>query len=540
MNLNEEIGFVVGGSLTEGVEVRLNPNTDTENLRVGAFVRVQGNTSRFFGIITDIYLGMVDKFVAVNPPGSNNKFISDSMSGIATYGNIQIEPRLVLTESGFEPSRTIPTHFSSVFLASQEDVDIIFGKEDASHFHIGSPLDMETKLCLDIEKIVERSNGVFGKSGTGKTFLTRLLLIGILQSKKAVNLVFDMQSEYGWKGYSEARGGEVKGLKQLFSSQVEIFTIDKASSERRGEVKPDFVVEIGYDDIKPEDIQMLRETLNLSEVAADATHSLAYEFGTRDWLKEFLALQGKDSIMNLADKIGVNSSALASLHNRLLRLVRLPFVKENGGNNSVKEIIMRLRKGVNVVLEFGRYGNDFSAYILVANLLTRRIYGQYANAKEEAMGDRNKEPTPLVITIEEAHKFLSPSLAGHTIFGTIAREMRKYNVTLLVVDQRPSGIDEEIMSQIGTKFTCLLDNERDVDSVLTGASGSRKLKSILSKLDSKQQALCFGHALAMPVQVQTREYGSSESYKNLGSGIETEAKSLEENISDLFGDISDD
>ena len=540
MNLNEEIGFVVGGSLTEGVEVRLNPNTDTENLRVGAFVRVQGNTSRFFGIITDIYLGMADKFVAVNPPGSNNKFISDSMSGIATYGNIQIEPRLVLTESGFEPSRTIPAHFSSVFLASQEDVDIIFGKEDASHFHIGSPLDMETKLCLDIEKIVERSNGVFGKSGTGKTFLTRLLLIGILQNKKAVNLVFDMQSEYGWKGYSEARGGEVKGLKQLFSSQVEIFTIDKASSERRGEVKPDFVVEIGYDDIKPEDIQMLRETLNLSEVAADATHSLAYEFGTRDWLKEFLALRGKDSIMNLADKIGVNSSALASLHNRLLRLVRLPFVKENGGNNSVKEIIMRLRKGVNVVLEFGRYGNDFSAYILVANLLTRRIYGQYANAKEEAMGDRNKEPTPLVITIEEAHKFLSPSLAAHTIFGTIAREMRKYNVTLLVVDQRPSGIDEEIMSQIGTKFTCLLDNERDVDSVLTGASGSRKLKSILSKLDSKQQALCFGHALPMPVQVQTREYGSSESYKNLGSNIETDTKSLEENISDLFGDISDD
>ena len=539
MNSNEEIGVVVGGSLTEGVEVRLNPDTDTENLRVGAFVRVQGNSSRFFGIITDIYLGMVDRFLGVYPPGANNKFISDSMSGIATYGNIQIEPRLVLTESGFEPSRTIPAHFSNVFLASQEDVDIIFGKEDESHFYIGSPLDMETKLCLDIGKIVERSNGVFGKSGTGKTFLTRLLLIGILQSKKAVNLVFDMQSEYGWKGYSEAKGGEVKGLKQLFSSEVQIFSIDEESSKRR-KVNPDFMVEIGYDDIQPEDIQMLRETLNLSEVAADATHSLAYEFGYRNWLKEFLALRSKDSIMNLADKIGVNSSALASLHNRLLRLVRLPFVKENGGNNSVKEIIMRLQKDINVVLEFGRYGNDFSAYILVANLLTRRIYEQYASTKEKAMGDRDKEPKPLVITIEEAHKFLSPSLAGHTIFGTIAREMRKYNVTLLIVDQRPSGIDEEIMSQIGTKFTCLLDNERDVDSVLTGASGSRKLKSILSKLDSKQQALCFGHALPMPVQVQTREYGSSESYKNLSSNIETDVTGLEKNISDLFGDISND
>ena len=44
----------------------------------------------------------------------------------------------------------------------------------------------------------------------------------------------------------------------------------------------------------------------------------------------------------------------------------------------------------------------------------------------------------------------------------------------------------------------------------------------------------------MPVQVQTREYGSSESYKNLSSNIETDVSGLEKNISDLFGDISND
>ena len=82
---------------------------------------------------------------------------------------------------------------------------------------------------------------------------------------------------------------------------------------------------------------MLRETLNLSEVAADATHSLAYEFGIRNWLKEFLALRGKDSIMNLADKIGVNASALASLHNRLLRLVRFLSLKK-------MEVIIQLKR----------------------------------------------------------------------------------------------------------------------------------------------------------------------------------------------------
>jgi len=82
------------------------------------------------------------------------------------------------------------------------------------------------------------------------------------------------------------------------------------------------------------------------------------------------------------------------------------------------------------------------------------------------MAEDIAKPAPLVITIEEAHKFLNPEVSSQTIFGTIAREMRKYNVTLLVIDQRPSGIDDEVISQMGTKITCLLDNERDVDSVV--------------------------------------------------------------------------
>ena len=115
-------------------------------------------------------------------------------------------------------------------------------------------------------------------------------------------------------------------------------------------------------------------------------------------------------------------------------------------------ILEYLRQGVHVVLEFGRH-NSLDAYLLVANILTRRIHERYREQVDRAMGDPTKMPPQLVITIEEAHKFLSPSAAHHTSFGTIAREMRKFNVTLLVVDQRPSGIDAEVLSQIGTRFS---------------------------------------------------------------------------------------
>src|SRR6185437_11369576 len=90
------------------------------------------------------------------------------------------------------------------------------------------------------------------------------------------------------------------------------------------------------------------------------------------------------------------------------------------------------------------------------------------------------EPKKLMITIEEAHKFLNPQAARQTIFGTIAREMRKYYVSLLVVDQRPSGIDPEILSQIGTKIIAQLNDEKDIHAVLNGVHNSAHLRTILA------------------------------------------------------------
>ena len=126
--------------------------------------------------------------------------------------------------------------------------------------------------------------------------------------------------------------------------------------------------------------------------------------------------------------------------------------------------------------------------------------------KERAEGGGGEEPKPLVIAIEEAHKFLEPDVAEYTIFGTIARELRKYNVTLLIIDQRPSQISAEVMSQIGTRITCALSDEKDIAAVFTGISGSQQLRSVLAALDSKQQALIMGHAVPMPIVVQTTTY----------------------------------
>ena len=539
----QTLGMVVSGSLTEGMVVRLDADRSIEEIKVGTFVNIQGQHMRFFGVVTDAALASMDPAMPAQPPDVSDPFIAQVVSGTAAYGTITVEPMLTIGGidsiaglDGPQPARTVPPHFSRVGTATESDIRTVFGEEDDGHFWIGSPLDMETRLYLNIEEMVKRSNGVFGKSGTGKTFLTRLLLAGILQKDAASNLVFDMHNEYGWQGTSEGTTSTVKGLKQLFPSKVAVFSLDEQSSRTRG-INPDYVVRIGLEEIEPEDVQMLRESLNLSEVAADAAYSLQRKFGAKRWLKAFLEIPGGEEMRELAQDLNVNDRALSTLQNRLSRLMRLPFIDAERGHNSVNRILDYVQnQGMHVVLEFGRYGSNLAAYILVANLLTRRIYARYQQLTDEAAGgDGAQTPRPLVITIEEAHKFLNPGIADQTIFGTIAREMRKYNVTLLVVDQRPSGIDDEIMSQIGTKLTCLLDSDRDVDAVLSGVSGSRKLRSVLSRLESRQQALAFGHALPMPVVVQTREYGSAESYASFGWRDERELRAqAERDAADLF------
>ena len=533
----QKLGIVVSGSLNKGIEVKLDSSASVEDMAVGRYVTIEGNKRRFFGMITDVSLEVIDQKLTLTPPDVSDPFIAEVLAGTSTYGTLHVLPTLTISGDaasllqGPQPVKTVPSHFSTVNLASQRDVELVFGSEDEKKFYIGTPLDMETKICLDLTELVKRSNGIFGKSGTGKTFLTRLLLIGILQKGTAVNLVFDMHSEYGWESRSET-GRKVKALKQLFPAKVAVFTLDEEGSRRR-QVSTDFVVRIGYDEIEPEDMVLLRQTLNLTEPAIEAVYQLSRRFG-KNWLQSSLDLKDSEETNRLLKEMSIHESTYQNLQRGLATIRRLPFLVPHTTDNPVKRILEYLDQGINVVLEFGRY-TDITAYILVANLLTRRIYAQYRERTEKAIGEDIALPHPLVITIEEAHRFLNPELSSQTIFGTIAREMRKYNVTLLVIDQRPSGIDSEVMSQIGTKITCLLDNDRDIDSVLAGTPSKNELKSVLSRLESRQQALIFGHAVPMPVVVRTREYGSPESYKDfIPRGQAEIRKQAEKDIEELW------
>ncbi|MEM7554652.1 MAG: ATP-binding protein [Cyanobacteria bacterium P01_A01_bin.84] len=552
MNLGQPLGSVIQGSLTGGLEVRLHPDISVEDMRVGKFLVVQGMRSRFFCMLTDVALGTANQRIVVNPPNWEDTFLREILAGSGTYGTINLAPMLMFTPENNEsfsnpttsfvpsatksgtkglasfqpqtsttmellPVKTIPTHFSQVYDASEEDFRRVFGWEDDIHrrnFSIGKPLDMDVPVCMDLDRFVERSNGVFGKSGTGKSFLTRLLLAGIIRKGAGVNLIFDMHSEYGWQAVCEGKQySTVKGLKQLFPSKVEVYTLDPESTRRRG-VRDAQELYLSYDQIEVEDIRLCSRDLGLSDASLDNANILYAEFG-KSWILQLLNMTNEEIKLFCEEKRG-HQGSITALQRKLLRMDNLKYMRSACPHNYVKQIIRSLEAGKNVVIEFGSQ-SDMLSYMLVTNMITRRIHHHYVSKSEQFLqsGNPSEKPHQLVITIEEAHRFLDPAIVQSTIFGTIAREMRKYFVSLLVVDQRPSGIDNEVMSQIGTRVTALLNDEKDIEAIFTGVSGGSNLRSVLAKLDSKQQALILGHAVPMPVVVKTRPY-DEKFYQEIG------------------------
>ena len=545
------LGVITRGSLVEGLEMKLDPSRNVEDMKAGKFVVIEGDKNDFFSMVTDMRLDATNQEILLHPPEQSDALLREILSGTSTYNIVSLRPMLMMPkvagggqDDGPRPVKAIPSHFSEVKEAEEEDVSRIFGREDGEkrYFSLGTPLDMDTPVCVDLVRFAERSNGIFGKTGTGKSFLTRLALCGLIYYDRAVNLIFDMHNEYGFKAMKETAGANssfVKGLKQLFGHRTAIFSLDPKSTRARG-IQPDFEVYIAYDQIAVEDIAPLQDELKLNPTAVESAY-LVYALYKERWLRTLLSLEGPD-VEEFANEIGAHPGSLVALHRKLKRLESFPFmVQKLEGGDVVDRIMEYLDRGTNVVLEFGQQ-TSMLCYLLVANIIARRIHEMYVKKSERFYATQRPEDQPrqLMITIEEAHKFLNPTAARQTIFGTIAREMRKYYVSLLIVDQRPSGIDDEVLSQLGTRITALLNDEKDISAVLTGVSGTEGLRSVLASLDSKQQALIIGHAVPMPVVIKTREYGE-DFYKAMGAeevSPEERKARIREDVVALYGDDS--
>jgi DNA helicase HerA-like ATPase len=562
--MSEYIGYVVGGGLKENLSVRLT--VPSNEVQEGAFAVIESGEWLFYGLVTDLLLGATDpRFADEQSEARLPGGLANLLHGQTLYTNLEVLPALMLErgpelssveyqawqaeiDSGARPQprplpvKTIPPHHARVRMANPGDIAEIFGEvEKGGNFVIGYTREQAHPVCLNLDKFVQRSSGVFGATGSGKSFLTRLVLAGMIQYNRSSVLVFDMHNEYGFDDTASDTGERVIGLKSKFPSRLRVVGLGQGA-QIRGQM-PDFNLEFAMRDIQPEDIELLTRELDLKETTPTTLDGLVTDFGRDRWFAEFRQMKvgetvttddGKKvpapgSVAVWANSMGVNVLAAEGLHNKLRRVFNLPYIVEQPAADSIGEIIKALEAGQHIVLSFGKQESDLD-YLLVTNLLTRRIRLAWEKRTNEYRTKGEQEPRPLVIVLEEAHKLLNREMAAQTTFSTIAREMRKYYVTLLIVDQRPSQIYDEVMSQLGTRISGWLGDDDDIRAVLSGLAGRQALRGMLARLQPKEEVLLLGWGVPMPLPVSSRRYNKKFWEELLGKagGKRDDAEILEE------------
>ncbi|MEW6405832.1 MAG: ATP-binding protein [Chloroflexota bacterium] len=533
------IGYIVGGGLKESFRVRLE--VPAQEVQEGAFVVIESSPWNFYGLVTDIQLGATDPRFADEQ--SEERFpeeIARFLHGQTLYTNLEVLPALMY-DVGPEPGspeyqrwvsaiddglrdaprplpvKTVPPHHAKVYLANEGDIAEIFGKEKKSNFVIGYTREQGHPVRINMEKFVQRSSGIFGATGTGKSFLARMVLAGLIHYNAASVLIFDMHNEYGLDDTASDSGERVIGLKTKFPARVRVVGLG-AGAQIRGQ-SPDFHLEVAMSDIRPSDIELLTRELNLRETTPTTLDALIKSFGAENWFKKFREMKigsfietedgtkipAPDSVAAWANAEGVNVMAAEGLHSKLRRVFNLEYIVEHPAADTIGEIVKALEGGQHIVLSFGKHESDLD-YLLVSNLLTRKIRERWEWRTNTYRSSGKGEPRPLVIVLEEAHKLLNREMARQTTFSTIARELRKYYVTLLIIDQRPSQIYDEVMSQLGTRISGWLGDEDDIRAVLSGLSGRDSLRGMLARLQPKEEVLLLGWGVPMPLPVRSRRY----------------------------------
>ncbi len=136
---------------------------------------------------------------------------------------------------------------------------------------------------------------------------------------------------------------------------------------------------------------------------------------------------------------------------------------------------------------------------VVVSMLSRMVF-------DYAIWARGEEQRPVLFVCEEAHRYVpSDSIASgsavRTVLERIAKEGRKYGVSLGLITQRPSDLAEGVLSQCGTIIAMRLNNDRDQGFVKSAMpEGARAFLDSIPALRNREAIIC-GEGVAIPIRV---------------------------------------
>lgn len=507
--------------------------------QIGSFLKIPLGYANLYGLITQAgVLAMPESLLIAY---KENPSIVD--------GHRWLRMILVGEQVGTSFERGVlqsPTSGDQVHLVTNEDLRIVYGGYNAqSSIVIGNQSASEGLAAqLDMDKLISRHCAILGATGSGKSNAVSIVVKAIAEKPfpSARVLMIDPHGEYASSlsgkcsvfrvGANAAAGEEelcvpfwalpFKELMAIFPGKLsdqnedyirgKVLDLKRVSAAdivglREEAITADSPIPFSInqlwfdlDNFERITFKVDRMTLETPTVTGDPATLKSNQYPTAGLGNSapFLNTKAK-GILGFLD--GMRSRLLDQRYNFLFRPIGYtPTLKGTTTNDLPRLFSTWFGHGVPVsILDLSAIPSNIMQAI--SGCILKIIYDALYWGQNTLVGGKKQ---PLLIVLDEAHAYLKAgedSISSRSV-QAIAKEGRKYGVGMLLVTQRPSELDETVLSQCGSIIALRMTNTRDKGHVSSAMQDElREMADVLSSLRTGE-AIISGEAVRIPSRIK--------------------------------------
>jgi hypothetical protein len=420
---------------------------------------------------------------------------ADDIVGAIDFLGEGDEERLTMKIYNFRRGVTrYPAPGSLAYAVTSEDMKQMYAADDRPHIEVGTVYPTrDIRGALYIDAMLGKHFALLGSTGTGKSTTAALILHRICELAPQGHIVMiDPHGEYSAAFKLNGALFDVTNLAMPywlmnFEEHCEVF-LTSSGSERQmdADILSKCILHARSKSRAAEGISKLTVDSPIPYLLSDLSAMIQAEMGKLDKAGDnapYMRLKTKIDEVKSDPRYSFMFSGMLvadNMANFLSRIFRLP-----GDGKPIS------------IIDVSGVPSDITSVVVA--VLARMVF-------DYAIWSRNEPQRPILLVCEEAHRYVPSERTAHQsavgkILGRIAKEGRKYGVSLGLITQRPSDLAEGVLSQCGTILAMRLNNERDQAFVKAAMpEGARGFLDTIPALRNREAIMC-GEGVAIPIRV---------------------------------------
>ena len=387
-----------------------------------------------------------------------------------------------------------PVPGSEVYAVSSPDLKQVYAADARAHVEIGTVFPTkDIRGALYVDAMLGKHFALLGSTGTGKSTSAALILHKICDIAPEGHIVMiDPHGEYSAAFKENGALFDVNNLAMPywmmnFAEHCEIFVTSNGDDKQiDSDILAKCLLQARSKNRIAETIGKLTVDAPIPYLLSDLTNIIQNEMGKLDKATSsapFMRLKSKIDELKADPRYNFMFSGMLvgdTMADFVGKIFRLP---SNGKPISIIDV-----SGV---------PSDITSTVVA--VLSRLVF-------DYAIWSRNEPQRPILLVCEEAHRYIpsdriAKDSAVRSILERIAKEGRKYGVSLGLITQRPSDLAEGVLSQCGTIISMRLNNDRDQAFVRAAMpEGARGFLDSIPALRNRECIIC-GEGVSIPIRV---------------------------------------